>query len=439
MPSIVRTLGISATARLLTLPFTALATIITTYLLVRELGSDSYAYVVLVGALFQLVPFADLGMGAAVVNAAANRLEDREQERRALATVGAAFRLLALSGAVIIIAVFIIGQSQAWPILLGLPPELADSSSWAIAVVIAPFALSLPFGVGQRILIGEGRNHIVSYVGLLGPVIATATTYALLKFSVQPLVLGIATPAGILVVSILCFKLALRSCGWTFRDVLRYHTTNSRPQLWNAALPMMVISVTVPLALQSDRLVLSHFSVPSELSEYSIASQMYIPCFSIISMAAVALWPIFSRAGTASYSMWSKALLSLTVGGVTLATGFVLFVGPVAELITENKIEVHQDLAFAFGVLLIVMACHQSSAVLLTSPSHLTFQARCSTAMLIMNVGLSVVLAPTLGSSGVVWASAISVFITQLLPCIYKARTYMRSTDSGVRSWKPAR
>lgn len=435
MPSIVRTLGVSATARVLTLPFTAGATIITTYLLVRELGSESYAYVVLVGALFQLIPFADLGMGAAVVNASSNRLESREHDRLALATAGAAFRVLALSATVILITVFIIGQMGAWPILLGLPRELADSSAWAVVVVIAPFALSLPFGIGQRILIGEGRNHIVSYAGLLGPVIATLTTYTLLKIGVEPLVLGIATPAGILVVSILCFNRALRSSGWTLREVLGYPRSPFRPKLWNAALPMMVISITVPLALQSDRLVLSHFSVPSELSEYSIAAQMYTPCFSIISMAAVALWPIFSRAGAAAYSMWSKALSSLTAAGAILATGFVLFVGPVAEIITEGQIEVHLDLAVAFGVLLTVMAAHQTSAVLLTSPSHLAFQAGCSTAMLVMNVGLSVTLAPILGSSGVVWASAFSVFVTQLVPCIYKARSYMRSQHSEVTKW----
>lgn len=435
MASIVRTLGLSASARVLTLPFTAVATIVTTYLLVRELGVGPYAYVVLVGALFQLIPFADLGMGAAVVSASAQRLESREFAACALATAGTAFRILTVSALVIISAVFLIGNAGAWPSLLGLPPDLADSSRWTIGVAILPFALSLPFGIGQRILIGEGRNHIVGYVGIIGPIIATILTFTLLNFGVDPLVLGMATPTGILGVSVTCFVLGLKTAGWRFRDILCVRKGRQKPKLWSSALPMMIISITVPIALQSDRLVLSHFSHTGELSEYSIGAQMYAPCFSIISMAAVALWPIFSRAGAASLPLWSKAFFSLAGGGAVLAVFFILLVGPVTGLITEGKLAVHKDLAVAFGALLVVMACHQASAVLLTSPSHLAFQAACSSAMLALNLSLSIVLAPFLGASGVVWASVIAVFVTQLLPCIYKAQRFMRSTTVRVNAW----
>lgn len=430
MASIGRTLGVSASARIITLPVTAAATVVTTYLLVKDLGVESYAYVVLVGALFQLIPFADLGMGAAVVSASAKRLESRELSATALVTASIAFRTLAISATAIVVLAVTVGIIGAWPSLLGLPPGLAESSSWAIAVVLLPFALSIPFGIGQRILLGEGRNHVVSFLGIAGPVAATVTTYVLLKLNVDPLVLGIATPMGILIVSLSCFGLALRVSRWRFRDIIFIRRIRQKPRLWNSALPMMVISITVPLAMQSDRLVLSHFSEARELSEYSIAAQMYVPCFSIISMAAVALWPIFSRSGSASLSLWSRAITSLGIGGGLLAAFFVVLVGPVANLITEGKLTVELDLALAFGSLLIVMAIHQASAVLLTSPVHLVFQAVCSTVMLGLNLALSIYLAPTLGASGVVWASVIGVLVAQLIPCIVKARLFMRTADN---------
>ncbi|QDG68082.1 hypothetical protein NIBR502772_19410 [Pseudarthrobacter sp. NIBRBAC000502772] len=432
MASIVRTLGKSAFARALSLPFTAAATVTTTYLLVKEIGVEPYAYVILVGALFQLIPFADLGMGAVVVNASSKRLESRELSSTALATAGIAFRTLSFSALVIVALTVLIGLSGAWPLLLGLPDELVGSAHWAIAVVLLPFAISIPFGIGQRILIGEGRNQVVSFIGIAGPITATVTTYVLLKVGVDPLVLSIATPMGILIVSVACFMLALRTSGWRFRDIIVVRRLRRKPKLWNSALPMMVISITVPLAMQSDRLVLSHFSASWELSEYSIAAQMYVPCFSIISMAAVALWPIFSRSGSASLPLWSKALTSLGLGGVFLAALFVLLVGPAAHLITEEKLTVQLDLAVAFGALLVVMACHQASAVLLTSPRHLMFQAVCATIMLLVNVGLSIFLSSVLGASGVVWASVIAVSATQLIPCIIKAQQFMRVGDELV-------
>lgn len=435
MATLIRTLGLSASARVVTLPVTALATIITTYLLVRELGIEVFAYVVLVGALFQLISFADLGMGAAVVNASAKRLDSKEEAARALATAATAFRLLSMSAVLIVAIVFSVGGLGAWPMFLGLPEGYADSSRWAIALVILPFAISLPFGIGQRILVGEGRNHVVGFMGVLGPVTATAITFVLLHLNVEPLLLAIATPAGILLVSIACFMLALRTSGWNAHDVVIGPRNGLKPKVWSSAAPMLVISITVPLALQSDRLVLSHFSTSFELSEYSIAAQMYVPCFSIVSMAAVALWPIFSRLGAASQPMWSKAFMILAGGGTLLASCFVLLVGPVSKAITEDKLTVQMDLALALGALLIVMACHQASAVLLTSPTHLLFQAKCSTAMLVVNLSLSILMSPFFGASGVVWASAIAVAVTQLVPCIFKAREFMRASSVKLEAW----
>lgn len=423
--SVMRTLGTSAAARLLTLPVTAIATVVTTYLLVKEIGVESYAYVVLVGSLFQLIPFADLGLGAAVVSATAKRMQSRQNAAIALATAHRAFRTLASSAVILAALAVAIGLCGFWPSLLGLPPSLSTSAQWAIAIVLLPFAISIPFGIGQRILIGEGKNHIVALVGIAGPIVATLTTFALLRLHSDPLVLGMATPVGILLVSIICFVIALKASRWTLKDVLVRRSSQRKPKLWNAAIPMLIISITVPLAMQSDRLVLSHFSKALELSEYSVAAQMYVPCFSIISMAAAALWPIFSRSGSASSALWAKAFATLASGGLILAVFFVALVGPVSALITENKLSVGLDLAAAFGSLLIVMACHQTSAVLLTSPSHLGFQAVCSTIMLVTNLALSILLAPLLGASGVVWASVISVFIAQLIPCVVKARNFM--------------
>ncbi len=428
MSSVVKTLGTSASARLLTLPVTAIATVVTTFLLVKEIGVESYAYVVLVGSLFQLVPFADLGLGAAVVSATAKRMQSRQEAAMALATANAAFKTLLTSATVLAALAVAIGLCEFWPSLLGLPANLSPSAKWAIAIVLLPFAMSIPFGIGQRILVGEGKNHIVALIGIAGPVVATLTTFVLLSLHSDLLVLGMATPVGILLVSIICFFVALKSSQWTLKDFLVRRSSQRKPKLWNAAIPMLIISITVPLAMQSDRLVLSHFSKALELSEYSVAAQMYVPCFSIISMAAVALWPIFSRSGAASSELWAKAFSTLAASGAILAIIFVALVGPVSVLITESKLSVRLDLAVAFGTLLVVMACHQTSAVLLTSPEHLRFQAICSTIMLIANLALSVLLAPLLGASGVVWASVISVSAAQLFPCILKARNFMSTS-----------
>jgi O-antigen/teichoic acid export membrane protein len=185
--------------------------------------------------------------------------------------------------------------------------------------------------------------------------------------------------------------------------------------------------ITVPLAMQSGRIVLAHFSNSTELASYSLAFQFYIPCFSLISTAALTLWPIFTRSGTASLPLWTKALLILGVAGLSIAIGFTLVIGPIALLITGSKLTVAPSLAVAFGCLLLVMALHQPSAMLLTSPKHLSFQAVCASIMFALNVVLSILFAVQFGAAGVVWASVISVGAAQLVPCILRAKIFVTS------------
>lgn len=425
LQSMVRSMGLSAFARLATLPATALSAVVTTHLLVGKLGVEQYGYIVLVGALFQLIPFADLGLGAAIVNATAKRNEGRSHSKLALATTRRAFRVLLCSGAAIMVLGGTIGLLGGWPQLLGLPSFLSESASWSMVLVLLPFAISLPLGIGQRILLGEGRNHVVNYVAVIGPVIAMLSTLLLLDIGVPPLVLGIATPIGVMCVSSVCFAIALRSTGWTLADIFFPRRMLPKAALWNSAIPMLVISITVPLAMQSGRIVLSHFSNFVELAEYSVAFQFYIPCFSVISTAAVTLWPIFSRSGARSNSLWIKSLLVLAAAGLVISLGFALLIGFIASTITDRKLTVPLDLAIAFAILLFVMALHQPSAVLLTSPRLLSFQAMCSTAMFAMNLALSVLFASPFGATGIVWATVLSVTLTQLVPCFLRARAFV--------------
>ncbi len=67
-------------------------------------------------------------------------------------------------------------------------------------------------------------------------------------------------------------------------------------RVFDTAWPMLVQMIALPLAMQSNRLILSHVSSVDELATYSLASQMYNPIFSVSIAASMALWPVFARA-----------------------------------------------------------------------------------------------------------------------------------------------
>lgn len=426
--AVIRAMFLSSGARALGLPVTALAAALTTFLIVDSRGAAAYGYVMLVGLLFQLIPFADLGMGAAVTTTVALSGRSEPDQERSDKTIRAAFWLLVASGCVVVLLALVLSAGSAWGHLLQLPTELVEDAQWSLLITFVPFAVSLPLGIGQRMLLGLGKNHYVNMISVGGPIIALGATWLLLHANAPSLYLAVATPLGVLLVSALCFVVAVRRYQRPLRGLLNPSGIERRTvlEVWHSAGPMLVISIAVPIALQSDRLVLSWVSNGHALASYSVGAQFYTPTFSLISTAAVALWPIFSRETTNALRQWRRALLVL-VGIGTLAGGlYVLLIRPVASLVTKSEVPVDLPLAVAFGVLIVVMAAHQPSAMMLTTPPGLRFQAVCVVLMLLVNLPLSVYLASFMGAPGPIWASVISAALVQLLPIGVRAARHAR-------------
>lgn len=127
---------------------------------------------------------------------------------------------------------------------------------------------------------------------------------------------------------------------------------------------------------------------------------------------------------------WRKALMIMGAGGGILALLFVALAAPLSNFVTGGKLAISLPMSLALGCLIAVMALHQPSAVLLTSPSLLKFQAVCASLMLVLNLGLSVYLTPLVGPPGVVWASVMTVFAAQLVPCAIKAKAQVSAADT---------
>lgn len=427
---------LSSGARALGLPVTAVAAALSTFLIIDARGAAAYGYVMLIGLLFQMIPFADLGMGAAVASAVAVKDRSQAERRRADDTLRAAFWLLVCSGFVLLTLVLLLSLGQTWTHLLGIPDRFSDGAQWSLFVTFVPFAVSLPLGIGQRVLLGLGKNHYVNLVAVGGPLVALGLTWLLLHTDIPSLYLAVATPLGVAVVSAICFIVGLRSYRAPLRDLLRWSSVRRSTvvDVWRSAGPMLVISIAAPIALQSDRIVLSLVSDGQQLATYSVAAQFYTPTFSLISTAAIALWPIFARETTNAHKQWRRALSVLFGVGALAALLYFFLIQPIAMLLTKDEATVDPHLAIAFAALIVVMATHQPSAMLLTSPPGLRFQAICAVLMLVVNLPLSLGLAKVMGAPGPVWASVIATIIVQLVPSLLKASAVARARAAQLQA-----
>jgi hypothetical protein len=299
---------------------------------------------------------------------------------------------------------------------------------------LIPFAVTLPYSTGQRILIGLGRSHYVHLCNLTAPIISLGLLLVLTVAQVDPYVLAVTTPLGMGFATLLTYRVATRVWGVGSTRTGRPWVAGSislGEVMRKGALPMLVATSVLPIAMQSARIIVAGTLSDLELASYTMAATFYAPGYAVISASALALWPLFQPGTARSGYIWIRLIAAMTLVG--LAFGGIYFIlSPLAsEAVSGGLVGISPSLSCAFGALLFLMAVHQPSGMLLTSPSQLAYQARCGAAMLLVSSVLGMVLVPLVGVAGPVCAIAIGVGLCQAAPGILRAARVTRLPEVG--------
>jgi len=428
---IVRSVGGSAAARMLVLPISAILGIFVTRLIIDNYGQASYAQYMLLVGIAALIPFADLGISASIMNSVA-AAEHPDSDSHVRGTLVTCMRILAGSATVLISVSIILTVSGSWEAILG-DGLMEGSGNLAAGLCLITLALAMLVGFGQRILIGLGLNFISILVGGLQTPIVLTTLLLAVTFDVDlgPYV-AVVSYGALIVTGAISLSLANRRIrpiiGEAFRAAWRPWAIRGE-RVFDTAWPMLIQMIALPLAMQSNRLILSHVAGVDELATYSLASQMYNPIFSVSIAASMALWPVFARARSRGESDVSARKLSLMFGALTLVavTGITLVSGILADFASGGTIVLPLGLLLAFSILMIAQAMKSPLGMFMTDAKGLRFQAYMVVLMLPVNVGLSIVLAASLGAVGPVIGSIVGVFFFQLVAnWIYVTRAERR-------------
>jgi O-antigen/teichoic acid export membrane protein len=392
----------------------------------------------LVATLSQVLTFADLGVGAPVATASA-QLDDSAARldafRRTLLT---ACRTLLASAAILTLVAVGIGAWGLWEPLLGLENSTGGlSANAAVVLALLAFAMSLPFALGEATLRGGGRIHeAVLLTGLSAPA-SLVLTVVLRSVDAPAYAYALSIPLGLLLVGVCCGARGL----YVFRGAVRGLAGQVlRPRRFPGsavaamALPWFVVMIGLPIALSSDRIIIAHRADAVSLSNYSYATQLYTPLWSVLVVAALALWPVFAGTNGRNGSMrrsWLMGMAILGASGVVFAAGFLLLGGIVIGWMSAGTATPDFSLMLCFAALLVVQAAHVTTGILLISPGQLRFQAVCVVLLVLTNVPLSWVLTPYLGATGPVLASVITVVVCQLAPGLFMALRATRTSEAN--------
>ncbi len=406
----------SALARTLSFLPTAVATLLTSRLIIGHYGIAAFNSFALVVSLIALIPLNDLGVGAAVTSAFAQHgPRSRGAERVALTSA----RVLTVSTFALIAAAIGIAAAHLWPTLLG----NASGSNAYVAAALAVFALSFLPGLGQRILLGVDRNHVTVVVqSFFTPLILVASIGIILGgFSGSALM--IVPPAALVVINLITLVMSIRVTRFEWLQVLRRLPDPHRypgKSIRAISGPMLLITLSVPLALQSDRIVLSHVASRQAVANYSVVVQIFAPVAALIAASAQPLWPIYAKArseGRAGPGL-GQVLLLFCGAATVLCALLVVVSNPVGVLIGNGRIHLGWLLPVAAGLAVLTQAAAYPVAMKLMDPAGVRFVAVCTGLALPLNVALSIGMGKWIGAAGPLLATFVVGVFVQTIPAL---------------------
>jgi O-antigen/teichoic acid export membrane protein len=192
---------------------------------------------------------------------------------------------------------------------------------------------------------------------------------------------------------------------------------------------MLVQMLALPLAMQTDRIVLSHRAGVDVLAQYNLASQMFNPIWAVISAGGVTLWPVFARARARGEALSPVSISWLFGAAAAVMAAVLALVSPwLASLASGGAITLGPLLLVAFLVLMSFQGLKYPLGMFMTDPAGLRFQALMVVLMLPVNLGLSWWLAGPLKAAGPVIGSVVGVGLFQYVAYAWYVRRRTAAT-----------
>lgn len=417
--------------RILGTPVVALLGLANTAIIVRETGPAVFGLVALVATITLLFPFADLGIGATAMTAAA-QLSVPAAQSRAADVIRRSYHVLFGVAAAIAIAALAVMAADKWAVLTGFSSSSDDR--WAVTAAACVFALTIPAGLGVRILGGMNRVPLATLVLMSNAVFALAITGVLYLLGAPGIWYVLSALGGLLIGQIVGTVLALRlsGLGWSAFGAVR----ESAPDLLRGTLWLFLTGVGVPVGMQAGRVLLAHCSTPLQLSEYALMAQMYAAGWAGFSTAGFAFWPIFVKrrgAATATLRIWARTTALFAAAAIVVGGVLVVAAPWAGRILSGGKITISVALALAFGVLLVAQCTYLATSMLLTRPEEARLQALWALLMAAFSVGVGVPAATRFGATGVVYAAAAGVIMLQVIPALlWVPRMVRRRPEAAV-------
>lgn len=397
------------------------ATLVSVPLTLHYLGQERYGMWLTMSSLIAMLSFADLGMGNGLLNAVAQAhgRDDRAAIRGLVSSAYAALALVAFAISVIATAFY---PFVPWPKLFNVQSDLAmNEAGPAMAAFLACFALSIPFGVVQRVQTGL-QQGFQSGLWQCGASL----------LSLAALLVAIHMDAGlpVLVMALLAAPIAVNAANAAFffgvgaRDLFpasRYVTSRDMSGIGRAGAMFLVLQIVIAVAYSSDNLVITQILGSAKVAEFAVPAQMFGLIGTVMNTALSPLWPAYGEAIARGDRDWvRKTLYRSTILSVCLASFLstaLVFAGPwLLKLWVGKEINPPFLLILGLGAWKVIEAGGNAIAMFLNGANIMGLQIGMISTMGCAAVILKLIFVGRFGVSGAPWSIIVAYCIFNILP-----------------------
>ena len=423
----------AAGAAILSRLVTAATMIGTLAIAARALTPTELGVVVVLTMLAVFLGFGDLGLGSVLMTRlpAVHARGDSEDART---LVGTMLSTLAVLGALFLAAGSASVYLLPWQSLLGAEQLAPSTVRTAVLIVVACGSVSIPAGLGARILAAMQRGYVVHLwhmvsglvsLGLVGAcaVVDTPTWTFVLVIAGTPVVIAVTQTAWVL--------------GARFRQL--------RPHSLAVALPtaldlvrsggwFAIMSVCTVISYNIDSLVVSSILGADDAAVFALAARMFILTGSTLSLAGQQMWPALADAIHRGHFSWARSryrrtlVLSTSINAVGCLV-LVLLGQQIAVIWVGEALKPPMSLLVVLGVYTVVSTWVAQSAYLLAAVEQVRTVAILGLVMTVLNVALSIAFTQQFGITGPILGSLTALLLVLFGPVVFLTRRELNRLD----------
>ena len=431
-------------------PINMALSMITVGIIVRCLGPERYGIFAVFQNAFTVLGVLDFGIQASLVNFLAGA-RARNDPRATGSLVSTTFFALVASGFIALLAGSLT-LAFGNPLQFIQPTAGLPASEVLVAAVIflIAFCAGLPLSVFDKASIAQQEGWVNVLSQIVGNAILLAAVAATARFEAGLAWCSAAWLASIVGTYCFCAIVARRRYGDWCVPHIRGFSWNALKRLADVGRWFAFTTFVNHLTLSADPLtgaLLDRLNGGNHAAE--LAAEIALPArlFGLISaavmMAITPLWPAYAEAAAVGDHRWMRRTLLLSCVWSALAASAcgaiaVVFAQPILRLWVGAGMTVSQPLLIAYAFWIVGMTVWHTVGMFLNGAGHIRFQVLTGLVFLVCVLPAKVIGFQSFGAAGMIGATALAMFVIQVVPSLVIAAWKVRLADGSVPLQPPS-